>query len=111
MRTAFREDARGFYVEKDPDATLDYHMAWSRLLDGDTISTAMWTVPAGLTKVSQSVNVSPVVVDRVTHPAGSVATVWLSGGTAGAEYAVTCRVVTVGGRTDERSFRVVMREA
>ena len=35
---------------KDPDATLDYTVEWGEWLgDGDTVSTATWTVPDDLT--------------------------------------------------------------
>lgn len=82
--------------EKDPDATVDFVVDWFDYLaglDDDTITAAAFTVPAGLTKVSED------------HT-GTNATVWLSGGTAGQRYTVTCRVTTAGGRTDDWSFVV-----
>jgi hypothetical protein len=80
---------------KDPDASLDYSMDWAGwLVDGDSISTAVWTVPDGLTEPS-----SPG--QSVT---GSRAVVWLSGGTAGETYLIPCRVVTTQGRMDERTL-------
>jgi hypothetical protein len=78
---------------KDPNAVLDYSVDWTRWLNGDTIATSAWTVPAGLTKVS----------DTSTTKA---ATVWLSGGTIGQSYTVTNRITTAGGRTEDRSFDV-----
>lgn len=106
MVTAFKSDGVGPWIEKDPEAVLDYHLPWAAWLDGDTLSSVTWTVPAGLTKDSQSINASSVTIDGTTHAANTVATVWLSGGTAGNDYTVECKVVTAGGRTDERSFRV-----
>ncbi len=80
---------------KDPDATLDYTVDWSAWLAGDTISTVTWTIsPSGtgcVSKVSQSNSTT-------------IATGWFTGGTAGKEYSVACRIVTGGGRTDERTF-------
>lgn len=76
---------------KDPDATLDYSIDWSKWLAGDTILTSEWSVPTGLTQV----NVSNTTTK---------ATVWLSGGSAGQSYTVTNRIITAGGRTDERSI-------
>ena len=35
---------------------------------------------------------------------GSVVKVWLSSGTVGEEYEITCRIVTNSGRTDDRTF-------
>lgn len=83
--------------EKDPDAILDYTVDWSRWLGTDTIATSQWTVPAGMTQVS------------ATNTPTS-ATVWLSGGTAGQAYTVTNRITTAGGRTDERSIVINVRE-
>lgn len=110
MTTAFQTDGIGAWIEKDPHGTLDYSVAWSTWLDGDTIASATWTVGAGLTINSQTINASAVTIDGVSHPANTVATAWLSGGTAGQSYTVACRITTAGGRTDERTFRVVVRE-
>ena len=82
---------------KDPDATLDYTIDWSLYLGTDTIVTAVWTVPLGLTKVAES---------KTT----TATTVWLSGGTAAAEYQVACRITTAAGRIDDRTIAIVMRQ-
>jgi hypothetical protein len=79
--------------EKDPSAVLDYQVNWATWLGTDTISTSTWTVTTGLTKDSDTNTTT-------------TATAWLSGGTAGRTYTVTNRIVTAGGRTDERSFQV-----
>ncbi len=82
---------------KDPNAVLDYSVDWSRWLDGDTIATSAWTVPAGLTKVSDANTTTKT-------------TAWLSGGTADQSYTVTNRITTTGGRTEDRSFIVKVEE-
>jgi hypothetical protein len=82
---------------KDPAAVLDFSWDWSAWLGSDTISTATVTAESGLT-----VNSSGVV--------GGVVTGWLSGGSVGITYMVTCQVVTVGGRTDERSISILCRQ-
>ena len=83
---------------KDPNAVLDYTFDWSDWLPtGDTISSYTVTVATGLTKVSDSSTTTAV-------------TVWLSGGTVGAWYAVQCRIVTVGGRTDDRTAQIKIVE-
>lgn len=82
---------------KDPEATLDYSVDWTKWLAGDTIQTSEWTVPAGLTQVSSS-------------NTNSKATVWLSGGTAGQSYTVTNHITTAGGRTDERSITIRVQD-
>lgn len=82
---------------KDPDAILDYAIDWTSWLNDDTISTVTWTVPSGITKTAQSNN-------------ASVSTIWLSGGTSGVEYSVTCRIVTAGARTDERTIKIYLKQ-
>lgn len=81
---------------KDPDAILDYTMDWSSWLDaagGDTIATATWTLPAGISTVGNSKSLTET-------------TIWLSGGTAGTSYAILCRITTVGGRTEDRTMQI-----
>jgi hypothetical protein len=85
---------------KDPNAILDYPYDWSPYLGVDTISTSAWTVPAGITSVSQSFTTTTT-------------TIWLSGGSTAAPgpyYDLTNRITTAGGRTDERTFRIKVRE-
>jgi hypothetical protein len=98
MSTTFHIDAAGYWIEKDPQAVLDYAMDWSDWLATDTITgTPVWTVPTGLTKDSQSNTTT-------------VATAWLSGGVLGTTYTVSCKITTTAGRTDERSFRLKIVE-
>jgi hypothetical protein len=84
---------------KDPESTLDYPIDWSQWLVGaDTITGApVWTVPSGLTLVTQA-------------NTATIATAWISGGTAGATYLVECKITTTGGRIDERSILVEVKE-
>ena len=84
---------RYYWPVKDPDAVLDYSVDWSNWLGDDTISTVTWEVPTGIKKENQSNTTT-------------VATVWLSGGTAGNTYDITCRITTAGGRTDDRTVRL-----
>lgn len=87
----------GTIQRKDPDSTLDYTIDWTAWLGTDTISTSTWTIGSGLTKQTDT-------------KTSKTATVWLTGGTAGTDYTATNRIVTVGGRTDERSMRVQVRQ-
>lgn len=81
--------------KKDPDAVLDYSFDWSEYLTplGDTISSVTWVTSSGLTKVSQS-----------NTP--TTATAFVSGGVEGSTETLTCRIVTAGGRTDDRSINL-----
>lgn len=79
---------------KDPNALLDYAIDWSAWLpDGDAITTAVWTVPDGLTRDHDTL-------------AGAVATVWIGGGAVGTVYRLTCQISTAAGRSAERSISI-----
>ena len=99
--TYYKNAAGQDVIDKDPQAVLDYKFDWNAadrdgnkwLATGETISTRTVTVAGGITKDSDSITDS-----------GKSVTVWLSGGTAGSAYLITCQIVTSAGRTDERSF-------
>ncbi len=82
---------------KDPNATLDYIVNWLPYLGVDTIASDTWTVPSGITSVLETNTTT-------------TSTIWLSGGTLDTKYALTNRVVTAGGRTDERTIYVKVKE-
>lgn len=86
---------------KDPDAKLPFTVDWTAWLaaEQDTASGVVWLVPTGLTEESTP---APSLTD-------GKATVWLSGGTLGADYDVVCRLTTTGGRIDDRTLRVQIR--
>jgi len=83
--------------EKDPQAVLDYAIDWSDWLGSDTISTSAWTVPAGITKDSDSNTTTTT-------------TIWLSGGTADTDYELINHIVTAGGREDDRTITIRVRQ-
>ena len=88
---------------KDPNEVLDYALDWDAtnpgpyLESGETVSTATWTVPSGITKDSQAETTT-------------VTTITLSGGTVNTDYVLTVLMVTTSGREVERSFRVLVRD-
>lgn len=82
---------------KDPNAELDYTVNWASYLGADTISSSDWTVPDGIT-------------NELEANTTTTATVWLSGGTVGTKYHLVNRIVTAGGRTDDRSVYVKVKE-
>ena len=94
---------------KDPDATLDYKFDWKAETNGsgdsdwldtdETISTKTVTVDDGITKDSDALGDTNTSV-----------TVWLSGGTAGVDYEVACKIVTSASRTDERTMKIQVRQ-
>ena len=83
--------------DKDPDAVLDYAVDWEDWLGGDTIASSSWTVPAGITK------------DSDTHD-DTTATVWVSGGAAGETYRLVNHIETAAGREEDRSIFIVVKQ-
>jgi len=91
--------------EKDPNEVLDYNWAFKDWLpSGDTISSHTLTADAGITVDSSSVNSAAKTIDGVSHPANTVVTAWISGGTVGETYDITCRIVTAASRTVDRTL-------
>jgi hypothetical protein len=89
----------GDVFSKDPDAVKDYAFNWDAWLgETETILTHQVTVPTGLTLDSSSIVGRSIVY-------------WLSGGTTGLGYAVTCHITTSQGRQDDRTMYIVCREA
>lgn len=90
-------------MPKDPDDVMDYSYDFKPLTNGragaisdyleedETISSQTITAEAGIT------------VDSDSEQDGNV-TVWLSGGTAGQKYLVTCKIVTSKSRTKNKSI-------
>lgn len=94
---------------KDPNSVLDYKFDWKALTNGsgdsdwlqssETISSKTVTPSSGITVNSSSIT-----------DANTSVTVWLSGGTAGKTYTVTCQIVTSLSRTDERTMTIVVKD-
>lgn len=82
---------------KDPDDTLDFPFNWKPELYGDTIATSDFLLPDGLTEVSSSNTTS-------------TATIFVSGGTSGVIYRITNRIITVGGRTRDKTIFVLITD-
>ncbi len=83
---------------KDPGATLDYTIDWSRWIQpGETITTATATASNGATVDSTAI-------------AGANVTAWISGGTAGKSTILRVEITTDQGRTDARQIRIEIAE-
>ena len=102
-----------FVVQKAPVSVLDYSMDWAAktsgagdadwLAAGDTISGSTWFAQNGIV-IGNGVNGAAEPSKTAT-----TTTVWLMNGMNGVDYLVTNRIVTVGGRTHERSVLVQVR--
>ena len=84
-----------YVIPKDPSAELDYTMDWGQWMPpNDRIVNVTWTIsPSGLTNSSNTFSTTQT-------------TIWLTGGTDGTTYDVTCEITTLEGRIDDRTFRV-----
>lgn len=99
---SFQYDALGAYIYKSPTADLDYSVDWSALgwlQTGETITASSWLVTGPDTSL----------VASDAGSASGVATCWLINGTMPQTYLVTNTITTSAGRTDSRSFRVMIR--
>lgn len=111
-----------YMPKKDPNSVEPYFIVWCDIdgtndgtatddgeLQGATISTATWTVPSGITEDSS--NQSAVTINGISYGINTVATIWLSGGTAGTEYSLLCRITTSDSRTLDKTIVVPVAEA
>lgn len=83
--------------EKTPDEAIVVRFYWAARLDGETISSATYELPDGLTNEADS-------------ESGSIAQVRVSGGSEGYTYRVISKITTSGTRDLEAVKRVVVRE-
>lgn len=84
---------------KDPNSEEPFAVNWERALQpsGDSILSAAWTLPAGLTLIKSEI-------------IGYRAIVWVRGGTSGKSYLITCRMTSVQGRIRDKSIQLNVRE-
>lgn len=90
-----------FEYEHAPLSNLDYGFDWKQWLSlGETVTSSVWTVDAGLTKSSEQ------NIDGVTS-------VFIAGGEIGKMYKVTNKITTTaaGGntRTDSRTLKLMCK--
>jgi hypothetical protein len=94
---------------KDPDSVVDFGMDWTKYLalENDTITESTWFI-AGPPDTTPGAD-DYLVIDRYTNTDTTTA-VWLSGGQLGVIYSVTNRVTTTGGRTDDATVKIKIKE-
>ena len=91
----------------DPSSTtqLDYTVSWADwLATGDTVESAVWICSAGIEESTDPAKSNTTTTCTVfVKPTALI-------GAAGTTETLTCRVTTVGGRTDDRSMTLKVRE-
>lgn len=93
--------AQAVVVQKTPAGDWDETINWgcpTRELGFDTISTSDWAFTGPDTALTLS--------DGSVGDPATTSTIWISGGTLGAFYAVTNTIITTGGRTLTGTFIV-----
>lgn len=75
---------------KDATESLLVKIDWSDWLDGETIASSSWSVPAGLTLVSESTT-------------STTRTGWIEGGVLGETYYISNSIVTNSGRDNKQT--------
>lgn len=95
---------------KDPSAVLDYKFDWKALANGSGASNWLAAAETISTKTVTASSSGITVDSSALTDTNTSVTVWLSGGSAGADYTVTCRIVTSAGRTDERTITINCRD-
>lgn len=98
-------------IEKDPAAVEPYGFDWTRYLEdlspSETIVSSVYTV----TKYPTGISEPTLTFADVSIVTGSKKTqARLLGGTLNGRYVVTNTIITSGGTTDERSFKVLIQE-
>jgi hypothetical protein len=90
-------DAKGEFFTKDAVDVGVFTVDWAPFLAGDTITgtPAVWFVPTGIVKDTQS-------------QTATTTSVKLSSGTAGIEYALTVTIGTTAGNTWKKTLRIVI---
>jgi len=105
--TGFKRDNKGAYIEKHPDANIQYGVDFTDYLNaGDVISTATVTIES-ITGDSSPLQFPTDAATDVTT-AGAVVSMRLEGGTTGNLYDVDVKVTTGNGDIDSRRFRILI---
>lgn len=111
MIEGFYESVYGLEIVKDPDTIKDYAFAWTdRLGTGVTITSVLFTIPSGLTKLSEGINGSAITNDGRVHPIGTVTSVRIQSGTIGTRYTCLCHATFSDGQQDDKSFIIDVRQ-
>ena len=91
--------------DKHPDSIEPYFIVWCDIdakndgsttddgeLQGAEIATCEWILPDGIESIDD--NIDAVTINAVDYAANTVSTIWLSGGSSGSEYRLTCIITT-----------------
>jgi len=107
--TGFKRDNQGIYINKDPDANIEYALDFVDYLNtGDSLSTA--TVTLGTITGDSAPLAFPTNAATDTNISGTKVIFRVEAGTAGNIYPVQVQITTADGDTDSRHFRIVVKD-
>lgn len=100
------------WPNKDPDEQLDFSIDWSRYLDGDTITSVVWSIEdadgvKGVWSAGQVVNSLQHINNSNSN---TVATIQVGLGDANTRYTIYCQVTTSSSLVTERKVLLTVRE-
>jgi hypothetical protein len=107
---------------KDPEAVDFYYVVWcskdgtndggaddTGRLQGATIATSAWAISPALQLIEDAENTAGITIKGVVYAVDTVATIKVSAGTAGSDYALTNTITTDDGRTLEKTITLRVR--
>ena len=105
--TGFKKDNEGAYIEKHPDANIQYGVDFTDYLNAsDDINSATVTIESITGDASPLAFPTDAATDVTIS--GDVVGIRLTNGSLGNIYNVDCKIVTTNGDTDSRRFRIVI---
>ncbi len=84
---------------KDPAVKKDYGIDWTAWLAGDTIASSVWEITSG----------GPATLSLSTFD-DTRTKIWVEGGVNGDRLILTNHITTAGGRSEERSILIPIRD-
>jgi hypothetical protein len=106
--TGFKRDNNGAYIEKHPDANIQYGVDFTDYLNsGDGVASAAITIQT-ITGDSSPLRFPTNAATDVIITGAAVVGIRLIGGTTDNIYNVDVKIVTEDGDTDSRRFRVII---
>lgn len=105
--TGFKRDNKGLFIEKHPDANIQYGIDFTDYLNSnDAINTASVSIESITGDASPLRLPTDAATDVVIS--GAVVNIRLTDGTSGNEYNIDTTINTSDGDTDVRRFRIVI---
>ena len=108
--TGYKRDNDGLYIEKSPDANVQYGLDFTDYLNtSDSVTGATVTIETISGDAAPLQHPTNAATD-VLVTGGVLVNIRLEGGTVNNIYTIKTTITTTLGDTDSRSFRIIVRE-